>query len=78
MEALGRLAGGVAHDFANLVTLISGYSDILLQPHRRARSSRSGTRGNPQSAAARGARGDFAQILDFVRKQVAPSLPSCN
>jgi signal transduction histidine kinase len=30
MEALGRLAGGVAHDFANLVTLISGYSDILL------------------------------------------------
>ena len=30
MEALGRVAGGVAHDFANLVTLISGYSDILL------------------------------------------------
>ncbi len=30
METVGRLVGGVAHDFANLVTLIEGYSDILL------------------------------------------------
>jgi nitrogen-specific signal transduction histidine kinase/ActR/RegA family two-component response regulator len=30
METVGRLVGGVTHDFANLLTLIAGYSDILL------------------------------------------------
>jgi signal transduction histidine kinase/CheY-like chemotaxis protein len=71
MEALGRLAGGVAHDFANLITLISGYSDILLSrvdAHDASRPELEQIR----RAAARGA-GVTAQILDYVREQVAPS-----
>jgi two-component system, cell cycle sensor histidine kinase and response regulator CckA len=67
MEAIGRLAGGVAHDFNNVLTAIIGYSDLIAE------------RLNPEDQTARDVReirraADRAatltrQLLAFSRKQ---------
>jgi len=31
MEVVGQLAGGVAHDFNNIIAIIMGYGDLMMQ-----------------------------------------------
>ena len=68
MEAVGRLAGGVAHDFNNVMTVILGYSAVLLQ-EVDARSNAYQYVREIQQAGARCA-ALTAQLLAFSRKQV--------
>jgi two-component system cell cycle sensor histidine kinase/response regulator CckA len=68
MEALGRLTSGVAHDFANLLTLISGYSEIVLA-RLGAQDSVRPELEEIRKAATRGA-GVTAKILEFIRSEV--------
>jgi signal transduction histidine kinase/CheY-like chemotaxis protein len=67
METVGRLTGGVAHDFANLLTLISGYSDILLNRIGEKDPLRPEL-DEIRKAANRGAR-LTSQLLGFSRGQ---------
>jgi PAS domain S-box-containing protein len=68
MEAVGRLAGGVAHDFNNMLTVISGYNRMLLDELSAADPLRSYVE-EAISAADRAA--DLTnQLLTFSRRQI--------
>jgi len=68
MEAVGRLAGGVAHDFNNILTAILGYCDMALSqagPGAPLRGLLEEIRRSGDRAAAL-----TRQLLAFSRKQV--------
>ena len=68
MEALGQLAGGVAHDFNNMITVVTGYADVLLsQPgtNHDARQALVEIRKAGERCAAL-----TAHLLAFSRRQV--------
>jgi len=68
IEAVGRLAGGVAHDFNNILMIISGHVSLLL--HKFSRNSAEGEKLQIVEEAARRAAGLTRQLLAYSRKQV--------
>ena len=68
MEAIGRLAGGVAHDFNNVLTAIFGYVDLLQEDFPDDSPTRQDL-GEIRKAAER-ASGLTRQLLAFSRQQV--------
>jgi PAS domain S-box-containing protein len=68
LEAIGRLAGGVAHDFNNLMTIVSGYSSML-HAHVRHDPTLNHFVSEIQHAATRAAT-LTGQLLAFSKRQV--------
>jgi signal transduction histidine kinase/CheY-like chemotaxis protein len=73
METVGRLVGAVAHDFANILTLIAGYSEIALNRIEGSNPVRSEL-DEIRKAASRGAR-LTGQLLGFTRGQAVQPRP---
>ena len=68
LEAIGRLAGGVAHDFNNILSIIMGHGELLLADadvDERARNGLEQIRRAAERAASL-----TQQLLAFSRKQV--------
>lgn len=68
MEAVGRLAGGVAHDFNNILTAIQGYGGFLLKGLPPQDPKRSDT--EEILKAADRAASLTRQLLAFSRRQI--------
>ena len=77
MEAVGRLAGGVAHDFNNILTAINGYAQLLLSEMEPENPLRDDVKeiyksGNRAATLTH-------QLLAFSRRQVLePQILSLN
>jgi two-component system cell cycle sensor histidine kinase/response regulator CckA len=68
MEAIGRLAGGVAHDFNNILTAIIGYAELVrakISPHDPIGPDLDEIREAGERASAL-----TGQLLAFSRKQI--------
>jgi PAS domain S-box-containing protein len=68
MDAIGRLAGGLAHDFNNLITAINGFSDLLLMNLHEGDPLRHHV--DEIKKAGQRAASLTRQLLAFSRKQV--------
>jgi len=68
MEAIGTLSGGVAHDFNNILTVILGHTEVLLQSLESSPAEHSHLKSIDE--ASRRASALTRQLLAFSRKQV--------
>lgn len=71
MEAIGKLAGGIAHNFNNLLTVILGYSDILVMKSKKDKHLHKYIEQIKEiKKSAEKASAITQQLLSFSRKQV--------
>ena len=77
MESIGQLAGGVAHDFNNILMVIQGHASLLLAASGMNKEAEESVR--EISVAAERAGNLTRQLLMFSRKQMAqPSVLDLN
>jgi PAS domain S-box-containing protein len=72
MEAIGQLAGGVAHDFNNILTIILGHATLLTMSKLDSKGMVS---ANQIKQASERAAGLTRQLLAFGRKQIVNPRP---
>ena len=70
MEAIGRLAGGVAHDFNNILRVITGYGELAAAPSSAPSDPVRARRGSDRSRRPSAPPALTRQLLAFSRKQV--------
>ena len=68
MDAVGQLAGGVAHDFNNMLLIIGGFSDLLANDPSLTEDQRNSVEQIRQASKRAG--GLTTQLLAFSRRQV--------
>ena len=68
MEAVGQLAGGIAHDFNNQLTVVKGYSELLMRKLPPSDPSLDAVEEIHKAAARAAAL--TGQLLAFSRKQI--------
>src|SRR5581483_983810 len=68
MEAIGRLAGGIAHDLNNALTAIAGYAELALGMLERAHPARADVQEIRRGAERAGS--VTRQLLAFSRKEL--------
>ena len=68
MEAIGRLAGGIAHDLNNALTAIAGYAQLALGQLEAEHSARADVEEIRRAAERAGS--VTGQLLAFSRKQL--------
>ena len=73
MDAVGRLAGGVSHDFSNILTVINGYCDVILSGLHPADPLRE----KIEEIRKAGGRASMVtrRLLTFSRKEPAKPVP---
>src|SRR5690606_568246 len=73
LEAIGRLAGGVAHDFNNILTVIDAYANLVREQLPEGSSARDDI--ETVLEASRRAASVTSQLLAFGRRQVQKLQP---